>query len=244
MTSPDFDFHHYIVIRYNVPCGFAPDGRNLDPVWLAKRLELFANFTIPSLALQAPERLSVALIMDLNTSRQEVGDVVAQLRRLPCEWFVLYSGAASWEPNLTDNLKDLRHGYIITTRLDSDDALSSGYVSLVNNVARVYTPTDHLFVSATTGYSYTVGTEELRLFTNPGGPFVSLIEPVTDKLQTVYCGNHREIRDGKNNLELAPAMPMWLQVDHGDNVSNRAFGKPLSDIDARLTLKKDFGILI
>jgi hypothetical protein len=109
--------------------------------------------------------------------------------------------------------------FVLTARVDSDDAIWYGYVeTLLHESSK----------SKFDYYNYPVGltyeTQSGRLaheILDPRitGPFLARLEVLTSDIRTVYeTPHHTAMRQGTvANLWESPA---WLQVIHGDNLSN------------------------
>jgi hypothetical protein len=107
--------------------------------------------------------------------------------------------------------------YVITTRIDSDDAVSRDFVSSVH---AAFEPTDRLAINFDHGLQFERG-GLLRRYTHRSNAFVSLIERVDDgsRPQTVFARPHGSIAD------IAPVRhlggpPKWLVIVHGSNMLN------------------------
>jgi hypothetical protein len=125
--------------------------------------------------------------------------------------------------------------YLITTRLDNDDALASHHLAAVQSA---FHEQDREFVE------FPLGIQSFRghLYTVywPSNPFLSLIEKVGkgNQFTTVCSVRHDQVRSAGKICSLMRT-PQWLQLLHGDNLGNTLRGWP------RLKSRghPDFGVL-
>ena len=83
------------------------------------------------------------------------------------------------------------------------------------------------FVNFTNGYIWCEG--PVWSARHGSNPFISLVEDATN-YSTVYCGNHMEL-DEQGPVVQIEQPPGWLQVVHGRNLANRAWGTPEPEVD-------------
>lgn len=141
-----------------------------------------------------------------------------------------------------ENIQErLRPGipFLITTRLDNDDALNIRAIAAIQDQFRPY---ERIALNFPNGFCYY--NQKLFLSRQLSNPFLSLIERIhwnkgQPEIHSVMGRKHMEM------AKLAPIRqlngePMWLQVVHQNNLSNRPKGKATG-----LTLnavRKRFGI--
>jgi hypothetical protein len=112
--------------------------------------------------------------------------------------------------------------YLISTRLDNDDALSRNHLGLVQ---RAFKQQERAFVIFPLGVQLFRGNlYGLCWFDNP---FFSLIEKVgrSGEFATALSIRHGDIYEGNHVLKLWRT-PQWLEVIHSNNVSNSLRGWP------------------
>lgn len=107
--------------------------------------------------------------------------------------------------------------FLITTRLDNDDAICKEYIETIQ---RAFSGQTLEFLEFRSGLQFNETTGELFAASYNSGPFLSLIENRCGRPKTVYCCDHRKA------AETAPLMRIeldraWLQVVHQRNLKNR-----------------------
>lgn len=109
--------------------------------------------------------------------------------------------------------------YLITTRLDNDDALAWDFIAAIHSH---FAAQDCQFVN----FTYGLQLEGARVYhrADPANAFASLIERRSSrKPRTVFVDQHPRL--GQHGpLAQVRSHPMWLQVVHGGNVANEARG--------------------
>lgn len=192
------------------------------------RLELFERWPLRSVRGQTQAPDGWLLFVDSETTTkylQDLAELVAGDATI-----VEVSGP------LTDNriahyVADhlaKRSGLLITTRLDSDDALASTYVERIRAVADSGW---RGFVNPRVGFQL-VGDTVLKLW-DSSGPFMSYLED-TDPAsipRTVLSVEHYQAHRAGPVKQLGGGAA-WLQVVHGRNLANSAAGVRWSRVNA------------
>jgi hypothetical protein len=115
---------------------------------------------------------------------------------------------------------------LLTTRLDSDDLVSSDFVArLQGAVAGSQPPQVFNFTNG-----FVIHKRSVYLLRHASNAFTSLLEPVTDHPNTIFTGRHTDLAD-RWPIEQIDGDPGWAQLIHGGNVSNRPRGLRLSEVD-------------
>ena len=111
--------------------------------------------------------------------------------------------------------------WLLTTRLDNDDALNPRFIETVQSHAR---PGVREFLNPTYGLIVAYG----RLYRHRGysNPFITLSEPAAES-RTVLIDQHALLaRHGPVRQFALP--DAWIQVVHGGNLANQACGVRIS----------------
>ncbi|SFI55755.1 MULTISPECIES: glycosyltransferase [Microbacterium] len=205
-------FDHVILTRYSV--AFAADQEPADDDWLAYRWGFFRDACASSLATQSVRNVTWLVFFDAR-SPEWLREEVAELSPGPFtpvwldEPWSLHAIQAAVE-SVT------RSPYLITTRLDSDDALA---VRFVEDVQARFSGQDGLYVNFLRGVQVERGGQLFR-YDAPSNPFISYIEKrrTDTPPRTVFqdFGHGRSIHHGPLLNVIGP--PRWMQVIHGGNV--------------------------
>ena len=214
-------FTHLVLTRFNTAVGYAPSAKRLDSGWLRTRLAMFERYCLPSMAAQRDVSFQWIVFCDAGSP----------------EWF--RETMASFQPLVTTVYVDgwltderiagslaaanmVPTPYLITTRLDNDDALASGHLAIVQSEFREQ---EREFLE------FPVGIQSFRghlynVFWH-SNPFLSLIEKVqhSKRFTTVCCVRHDQVR-GAGKIRSLVRSPQWLQLIHGENIGNSLRGWP------------------
>ena len=212
-------FVHVLLTRFNVLVGYAKNADSrLAPEWLASRFQPFDAFCYPSVRAQrAPFRWLV--FFDAATP--------LEFRKRIAEYEVLtpiFVDGALTDQRIAEAVidhVDLATTHLITTRLDSDDAIADDYLA---RVQAEFCGQEREFINFPFGYEWCGGRLYYRLA--PSNAFMSLIErlPGGETLpSTVHCAPHDQLRRNGRGRQVW-TRPMWLVSIHGRNNSSEQLG--------------------
>jgi hypothetical protein len=203
--------------RFNLPTAGVEGLIRAREGWLRERVDLFERYTVPSVAGQTvratwlvyldPE--SPAWLLRRLDPFVEEGLLHAVLRT-----------AVSREELIADIAEALpsRGDVLVTTNLDNDDGVARDLSARLTAVDDPR-PRTALYVS----HGLIKGPEGLFLRTDRRNAFCSVRE-AWDAPVTAWSEYHNELGRVMPVVELGGA-PGWLQVIHGNNVSNRVRGR-------------------
>jgi len=217
---------HFILTRFNVKVAYADLGTRLDPAWLRHRFELFDRFCYPSVCGQSNQNFRWLVLFDSDTPpifKEKVKDYSKWNNFIP-----VYMTASNGERRKIT--REVIMGYmadgverIITTRLDNDDAIHRDFVQTLHDSVHDNTVE---FINFTYGYVW--HQSKIYLTAQASNPFISLVEKA-DGFRTVYSGVEHTRLSTVAPIREIMVEPLWLQVVHERNVSNRVQGirKPI-----------------
>lgn len=211
-------FRHVILTRFNVKIEQAPPASS---EWFEHRFSLFERFCLPSVEAQTCTNFDWLVFCDPDIPTSFKARLGGYSRVLPIYFRNVFN-----QGMVRAAVSEIARGssHLITTRLDNDDAISRTFVECVQGN---FHGQSFEFLNFTNGYIW----EDGRIWSgrHTSNAFISLVERVQDYL-TVYCGNHMELNQRGPVAQISePAA--WLQVVHGRNLSNRAWGTPEREID-------------
>lgn len=206
---------HLLFTRFNIQ--YEPeDSIGIRPEWLEERLRLFEEYTLPSIRSQSCPDFTWIILGDSRTPeeyRRRIESYSSLMPQIRVYW-------TSYQNDGYHSLyrrigRDFGEGKIfISTRLDSDDALPSGYVAAVQQIAKegvegiVSFPVGRqTFVRE--GKSY-----KIRYVLNHS---TSRIE--TSGFETIMVYDHTQV-DVKTMHVYETEEPMWEEIVHGGNMLN------------------------
>jgi len=214
MTRP---LPHFLLTKLNLPmCG---DGRHLRSDWIARRLELLARHTAPSVERQAEPFDAWLLLCAAGTARDDRAAILRASERLGCVPVWVEEGAliSQLRRTLREAVPD-PSSHVLTSRLDSDDVLHPQFARRVRaRAGGGFTG----FVNPLFGLHYLHGA--LYLWPYVASNFVSYVEPFGDGsgLKTVMALSHDRIYRAAPVRQIV-SRPLWLVVTHGRNTSTVA----------------------
>jgi len=217
-------FEHVVITRFNVRLyNGLPNTKGNDPGWLAERFSLFETFCYPSVLGQTNQRFKWIVLFDEGTPERfkERALSYPKWKNYNPEFvdFALHEETGC-PPGLISIIK--KHvptdcQFLITTRLDNDDAVCNNFTQIVQNQFRAQDAEAIVFP-----IGYQLYQDNLYLDFSIGNHFISLIEKFRpDSLHTVFARPHDRL------YEVGPVRkilcrPTWLEVVHGGNIANRS----------------------
>ena len=207
---------HFLIVPFNAGCK--------DAGWLERRLKLFWAFTAPSIRAQTNQNFILVMLVDPDTPEDIKLELRLGLHAVLYEtesWWAVDRGELVEDVNeefsqfFSDLLED-RHGaeWVITSRVDSDDALANNYIEETQKLFRE----KEEFIIYPNGVMWLKDSKESFVKKTNSPPFGSLIEPGDGILKTVYYMSHGHIPRMKDHQRFGPAL-MWIHTYHGENLN-------------------------
>ena len=208
-------------VQHLVETRFSLGAERLTRAWLEERLELLRRYTLPSIAAQTGSSFTWLLLCGESTDPEVLERLREERRRLPA--LELVPTAADRGPLQVVRERVRRDAdVLITTRLDSDDAIADRYLEAVQEYAGPFHRSRHerLLVAFPAGYRLDTreGSRLHRAWT-PNAPFHSLFERPRRAAPWTVRG-----RWGHSDLHLHcpthqdASLRAWLKVIHGGNI--------------------------
>lgn len=206
-------FKHYVISRF---CIYMPDKPQPSQEWLDYRLDLFKKFTYPSMVKQTNQNFEWLVLINREEQKQIFSSFL-RCKPLLCE--------DRWVNTVRGYIKDnTKEDWLISTRVDNDDALNVRYIAEVQRNFRE----KREVINYRRGMCYNTetGKKTLRRLIETN-MFLSTYENIRNKkFKTCYAGNHGHINQYFSIRSFENLPPMWLMVCHGGNLLNRAVGDP------------------
>ncbi len=194
-----------------------------DRSLLHRRLDLFERWTIPSVRAQTSPVDQWVIFVDERTHPEDVARMQAAVEGLPTTFVTM---ASRYEPkDYYDTISRALHGdaeWLVTCRLDSDDALGRDYTRHLRAAARE-TPGE--FLNFERGWK--LAGKRLRQVVDASNPFLAYMEPTSTRPRTVFHVKHHEAATSAPVRQIA-AEPMWLMNIHDHNMLSTLSGKRVS----------------
>lgn len=209
-------FDHLLITRFNVR---VHSDQSTSDDWLRHRLHYFTTVCCPSVQSQTTQNFKWIVLFDSERDpwfEEEVRDLSQKAMFEPAWVTGIFSH--TMVASIAEEYSSAE--WLITSRVDNDDALARDYIS---QVQAQFTGQVMEFVNFQTGLQMTDSGRLLHRL-DPSSPFITLIERRSNNApKTVYGWPHNEV--GKHaNLRQVKSHPMWLQMIHERNLGNRARG--------------------
>lgn len=219
---PGVAFTHVIQTRFNMPSPGRESQIRNRPGWLAGRFDLFERYCLPSIAAQTERDFHWVIYLDVATPPEFRDRIEACRRIMPfTPFYTDYFDAPGW-PRSLESLFPERTPWLLTSRLDSDDALAVDYVARLRAAVAAAQPTAACAFNVTEGIVIHAG--RVYAHRHRSNAFASWFEPWDGSARTAMAIKHMELSKVGPILQVAgPAG--WLQVIHDSNVSNKVRGR-------------------
>jgi len=215
---------HFIITRFNI----VSEGRETpirnSPGWLDRRFDLFEAYCLPSMAAQTVKAFRWLIYFDEGTPapyRERIARaqqaVDFEARFVGPFWETLVAGDVA---ERVDPAADL----ILTSRIDNDDAVAQDFIERIQDEA-TRTP-----INCVLNFQHGLALHDGRIYTatDTSNPFTTLVEAGGCPIETIWAARHHEL-GAKWRVRQVQGRPAWLQVVHGENVSNRIKGARIGD---------------
>ncbi|KRA24996.1 hypothetical protein ASD65_11590 [Microbacterium sp. Root61] len=212
---------HVLLTRFNLPTGGVEARIRAGESWLANRWALFEQYCAPSVARQTTSAFSWVIYFDPESPGWLTEAMVPYVDR------GLFRPIFRAEVPADALLDDVRsvvgdpHGILLTTNLDNDDAIAPDFMARLQAAVECE---DRQALYLVNGL--VKGPDGVYLHHDPRNAFCSVAAPwITPS--TSWDDWHMMLGKNMPVVEIGGA-PGWLQVVHGENVSNRVRGRLVS----------------
>lgn len=236
------EFKHFIITRMNVDWQISrPRSDRNEPEFLSRRFALFEQICLPSITAQTNRNFTWLMLLDaaLPTQFKERVEKYCSIAQLVPIYIESRETLLNSVRQVVREDTDQNCKYLITTSLDSDDAISKDFLQLVQNQFRKQ---EFEFINFPFGYLYRVSEQKLYLREWLTSPFHTLIESYQGDFKTVLEYGHTEISNYKTCQIVAE--PVWLMVAHGNNVRTNfdvsAAWQPVNRLGSNFAVNLDF----
>lgn len=220
---------HFLITRFNLQKEDWKEDKNsqevLDEKWLANRIKLFKNFCLPSVLGQTTKNFTWLIFFE-KQSGSEIHELIKELGSYSFIEAIQVKGYQEFQLGLSDFIGKRvseNSGYVLTTRLDNDDALNKNFMLELQE--KISTPIHNNVLHFPRGLFLDLGNNNrLASYYYPLNQFVSLLEKKEKDLQTVFCKEHDKW-NSEFKIDALDLKDAWLQVTHGENLANRFKGK-------------------
>lgn len=210
---------HLIVTRFNLGVAYAPPGLWLERAWLERRLEPFEAYSVPSVGAQTTP--TTWLVVCDAASPPWLRERIAGYAGVTPVWLE--------QPHTVDTLRaavaehvEPGSTHLLTSRLDSDDALGADYAARLRSACRPGRAAH--FLSFPLGWVLEQSRRRLYLAFWPSGPFLNHLEPLGPEPPLTAYRTALNFAAFAAPVRQLRAPPMWLQAVHDLNVESEVRG--------------------
>lgn len=208
-------YDHLLLTRFNV---LSKDWQIRPSTnWMVDRIDIFKRYCLPSVSMQTNKNFTWILFFDKKTDSSLLFQVESLLQQQlnGIKYHIILIDLLT-ESNVTEKLSQIiKEDYIITSRLDNDDAIAHNYIK---EIQKQFTPQNKTIINLDYGYTYNIKENRIYLRNHYINAFCSFIER-SDDLRSVWALDHREL-EKIGNLIRIKTIPLWCQVIHNTNLSN------------------------
>lgn len=212
---------HIILTRFNVASPGREEKIRLRSGWLDRRFQLFEDYCLPSVAYQTVSDFEWIIFFDAKTPSPYRKRIELLRERFPFspEYTEIFEMR-----NVAPLIASRRNSedWLLTTRLDSDDVLGMDFVHRVRHGLKMQ---ERQVVNFLNGAILSLtDVPKLYLIQDRSNPFASLLERFNAEARTIWSERHVDL-ERMGRIEQIDAPPAWMQIVHGENVSNRVKGR-------------------
>ncbi len=224
---------------------------NNDPAWLSVRFDLFEKYCLPSVINQTSENFKFILFFDKGTpdefkTRAEGYKLKYSNVEICYSEGVDVSDGSMSNDNLPD-VKDKNYvrlvqpfldesDYILTIRLDNDDAIESTYVeNLQNKANEILKGATNLpiVLGSRMGLQLLLDKGTMYKMLYPNNHFIGLLTERVN-FMTILDDTHLVMTQKFEYTPICSNDPMWMEIVNGTNADNEfvllAFPRPMGHV--------------
>jgi hypothetical protein len=216
------NFRHIVMTRFNLATPGREAAIRNNPGWLDRRFDLFERYCLPTMAAQNCQDFEWIIYFDVGTPepiRQRI-EAARRVRKFH-PYFTGLFHSDGWRNSAFELLGEERPERLLTTNLDNDDGLAVDFVSRLHAAAQARTSDAPAALNFTNGY--VLNGPKLYAHDHRSNAFVNLLETLAENVRTAPAIPHMELDRYVEVVQL-PGPGAWLQVVHGENVSNKIRG--------------------
>ncbi len=222
-------FAHFILTRFNIR--WSKDADPPSDKWLKHRFNLFDKYCYPSVRNQTNQDFRWLVFFDSSTPKKYRGKIKKYSKWknfIPC---FVSSSSLDFKERINSSI-DPDTKYIITTRLDNDDAVAKNFIEVIH---RQFKGQNFEFINII--YGYVLYKRKLYKRSHKSNSFMSLIEERKD-FKTVWCKQHGKV-SSVGKVKQIESKPLWFQVFHDKNYQVRTVDNNMKRIRL-IKLRDDF----
>lgn len=227
---------HYLITRFNIYSDeyFFGDLDRFNK-WSESRIDIFKKFTYSSvISVRKNSDFKWIILFDERSPKS----IFEMINNLDLSFirpvFVKHGmgfgrGAIQASCDFIHNDIGADVEFVLTTRIDNDDAIHENYMKFIYGKAAGLTHISPVALNYERGLCFYEGSGHVFNMNVPN-MFISLLEPI-EELKTIISFSHSKIGDYAEVINIKNNFPVWLMNVHGENWANtKKNGKILEDL--------------
>lgn len=236
-------FDHFIITRFNLKNNdWNVDKNNnviCDDDWLNFRFDIFEKTCFNSIKNQSNLNFKWLVYFDIETPNNYKKRIESLNNDFP-QFKPIYK--ESNQVFLNDLSKDIKgftnKEYIITTRIDNDDAF---HYKAIEKIQEQFNYQDSIIINLPWIVCFDLLNKKMSKHFYVSNPFISLIERKSkDTFETVFSKQHNDWRKSNKIVNIDDNKAYCFQLIHDRNIYNQMLGELFYDKE----IKKQFNLLI
>jgi hypothetical protein len=217
---------HFLITRFNISTIHTKDKlgeETLTDAWMINRFILFERYLVPGVLCQSFKDFIWLVLFDANTPERFIKKI--NTYKLKINNFVpvyLNNPFSSFEiKNSVQSYLNSNDQFIITTRVDNDDAIHKDFML---EVQKLFKSQNDCFIRFLNGFQWNDQYHILqKFFEKSGNHFSSRIEKVGKEFETVINVDNTTL-DNLQGVEIIDVKDkrkrLWIEVVHERNITN------------------------
>lgn len=239
-------FEHYLLTRFNIRIA-SMLTKQLDAIdisrnelYLKNRFRLFFTYTAPSVISQTNKNFEWIILFSDNTPEQ----FKSRMHKLTEKHEFIHVLYVKDNENSTDvinaHILKKKCDWLITSRLDNDDALASTYIDDVQSYYKNHEEKKYALIF-NDGYQYEEKSCVMARYHFPKNHFSSLLSEYCSSPDSILNYRHTDIDKAVMLKEVNTDYPNWMEIVHDTNVTNRMHFS-IKDVVIKEKESEKFGI--
>lgn len=216
---------HFVITLFNL--NLYTRDKSLASVhteeWLEGRFQLFDTYCFPSMKAQTSGDYVWLCLFDADTPekyKQRIRAYESKLSQFrPC--FLTRDQTLNWKEHVRNAVSScLSTGdeYIVTTKLDNDDAFHSATIETLQTM--IYERPQEGLYNFVDGLQYFVSLGMVLKMRYPHNHFPTLCEKNSTELKTIINYSHEKARKLLDHVIDIKDKPYWIEIVHDRNMNN------------------------
>lgn len=217
-------FSHVIITRFNLPTSGKEATLRCTPTWLEDRFALFDRYCFPSVAAQSCLDFYWIVLFDEETPvhfKKRIESYKNKFNLFYPYYTCLFPGTG-WAEIVRNVLGDHHEPWLLSTNLDNDDSLAEDHIYRLQQTVR----STGAFCRGAFNMMNGAILANSRLYkcVHRSNAFASWFEPYDNQMRTAPSIAHMTFALHGPVIQIDGPVA-WLQVVHGNNVSNKVRGR-------------------